>query len=72
MNDEPTTIRPGGKKKSPVIVKISIDEATSLEILLAKPNTLTLSAFCAALTELGLREWQKREALYQQAQEQTA
>lgn len=67
MSDEPITTRPGGKKKSPVIVKISVDERTSLELLTAKPNTITLSGFCAMMVELGLKEWNKREALYSNA-----
>ena len=64
MSQESETVRPGGRKKSPVIVKVSIDERTSLELLTVKPNTITLSGFCAMMIELGLREWQKREALY--------
>lgn len=55
-------IRPGGKKKSPVIVKVSIDEKTSLELLTVKPNSITLSGFCAMMIEYGLKEWQRREA----------
>jgi hypothetical protein len=64
MSEESATTRPGGKKKSPVIVKISLDERTSLELLTIKPNTITLSGFCAMMVELGLKEWNKREALY--------
>lgn len=64
MSEEPVTTRPGGKKKSPVIVKISLDERTSLDLLTVKPNTITLSGFCAMMVELGLKEWRKREELY--------
>jgi hypothetical protein len=69
MSDEQQTMRPGGKKKSPVVVKISIDEQTSLKLLTVKPNTIPTSTFCAMLVELGLPEWEKRETLYQQAQQ---
>lgn len=70
MTAEVKAVRPGGKKKSPVIVKISIDEKTSLDLLTVKPNTITLSGFCAMMIELGLKEWQKREELYVNAKGQ--
>lgn len=70
MQDATQQTRQGGKKKSPVIVKISLDEKTSLDLLTTKPNSATISGFCAMMVEYGLKEWKKREELYQQAEDQ--
>jgi hypothetical protein len=53
------TVRPGGKIKAPLVVKIRIDEQTTMKILAVKPNTLAMGTFCATLVEHGLKQWEK-------------
>jgi hypothetical protein len=61
MNTEAKPVRVGGKKKSPLIVKISLDEATSLRLLTSKPNSIPTSGFCAMMIEYGLKAWERVE-----------
>jgi hypothetical protein len=61
MTPEIKPVRLGGKKKSPVVVKISLDEATSLRLMAMKPNSITTSGFCAMMVEYGLKAWEKVE-----------
>lgn len=64
MNDEMTVeapVRPGGKTKAPLVVKMRIDEQTTMNILAVKPNTLAMGTFCSVLVEYGLKQWQKHQ-----------
>ena len=63
MDDEMTAeapVRPGGKTKAPLVVKMRIDEQTTMNILAVKPKTLAMGTFCSVLVEYGLRQWQKQ------------
>lgn len=72
MTSDEKPVRPGGKKKSPVIVKISLDESTSLRLMAMKPNAITTSGFSAMLVELGLKVWERSEDAIKQAEVETA
>jgi hypothetical protein len=65
MSDEmtaETANRPGGKTKAPLVVKMRIDEQTTMNILAVKPNTLAMGTFCSMLVEYGLKQWEKQQA----------
>ncbi|MFZ9327582.1 MAG: hypothetical protein ACO24H_09050 [Polynucleobacter sp.] len=59
MTDEQVTARSSGKTKAPLIVKMRIDEQTTMSLLAAKPNSLAMGTFCSMLVEYGLKQWEK-------------
>jgi len=63
MNEE----APGKPKKCSLVVKVTLDEQTRLEVLLKKPNTLSMASFCAMLIEIGFGAWEERESRMQKA-----
>lgn len=47
-------------KKNSTIVKVTIDELTTIRLLAQKPNTQSMAGFCAMLIEYGLKTWEQK------------
>lgn len=48
------------QKKNSMIVKLTIDELTSLRLIAQKPNTQSMASFCSMLIEYGLKNWEEK------------